>query len=375
MFHYWSDGSAEGHVFSFQLTWLMSESIQGAADPNELFRACKRIRSGDREDWYVSFHQLGEQLEAIASEADSTGKDATASDHFLRAFTAFRSAERVLSGRDDRKIETYRRAMSCWKRGMELSTHPWEHMIVNFEGHELDAWFFAPRYRVRRRPVPCIVFLSGADALPEENFFRGVQFITARGAACFVFNGPGQGSALRELGLVTRFDYEKPVSCAVDALMSRTDIDKERLGLLGVSMAGYYAPRAAAFDGRFKALCVWGGLYNVGSDLYDHYPPIREQLRWIGGCASDEEAREKYADFDLSGVAEKIRCPVLITHGELDRMVPLSSARRTFEALTVSDKELRIYSQAEGGAEHCSMDNWAQVIPYQIDWLLDRLNR
>ena len=375
MFHYWSNGTDQDHVFSFQLTWLMSESVQGAADPNELLRTCKDIRAGNREDWYAAFSKLGEQLEDIASQADTKGFEATASDHFYRAFTAFRSAERVLAGTDPRKLASYRRAMRCWRRGMALSVHPHEHVEVLLDGHRLDGWFFAPRHRIKREPAPCIVFLSGADALPEENFFRGVQYVTARGAACFVFNGPGQGSALREHGLVTRFDYEKPVSAAVDALMQRSDFDHSRLGLLGVSMAGYYAPRAAAYDERFKALCAWGGLHNVGSDLYDYYPPIREQLRWIGGCADDEEARRKYAAFDLDGVAENIRCPVLITHGELDRMVPLSSARRTFDALTVADKELRIYSQQEGGAEHCSMDNWGQVVPYQVDWLIEKLSR
>jgi dipeptidyl aminopeptidase/acylaminoacyl peptidase len=192
--------------------------------------------------------------------------------------------------------------------------HPHQRVQVPFEGVELDGWFFPPRHRITREKPPCILFLSGADALPEENFFRGVQYVTARGAACFVFNGPGQGSALRLLGLPTRPDFEKPVSAAVDVLMQRDDFDHDRLGLLGVSMAGYYAPRAASHEPRFKALCAWGGLYDVLTDLYDYYPPLREQLRWIGGCETDAEARAKYAHFTLEGLLGRIACPVLITH-------------------------------------------------------------
>lgn len=375
MFHYWSDGTPEAHVFSFQLAWLFSEAYQGAADTNELFRACRNIRSGNREDWTAAFANLGEQLEAIASKADASGHEATASETYFRAFTAFRSAERALAGSDARKLPMYRRAMASWHRGIALSEHRHEQVEIPFEGASLSGWFFPARQRIKRDPAPCILFLSGADALPEENFFRGVQYVTARGASCFVFNGPGQGSSLRELGIPTRADYEKPVTAAVDVLVRRGDVDPERLGLLGVSMGGYYAPRAASFEHRFKAVCAWGGLYDVGTDLYDYYPPLREQLRWIGGCETDAEAREKYAAFTLEGLLANIRCPVLITHGKRDRMVPLSSAQRTFDELSVADKELRIYGDEEGGAEHCSMDNWSQVIPYQVDWLLDRVAR
>lgn len=375
MFHYWNDGTPEAHVLSFQLTWLFSEAAQGAADTNELLRACRFIRSGNRQDWHAEFAKLGEHLQAIADTAAAAGHDATASDHYLRAFTYFRSSERVLHGDDPGKSAMYRRAMHCWRQGISRSVHPFEHVKVPFEGYELDGWFFAPRHRINRTPPPCVLFLSGADALPEENFFRGVQYVTARGAACFVFNGPGQGSTLRVLGLPTRPDYEKPVSAAVDVLMQRTDIDRDRIGLLGVSMAGYYGPRAVCFEHRLKACVAWGALYDVLEDLYVYYPPLRPQLRWIGGCKTDEEAREKYREFTLKGLLHRVRCPMLITHGAWDRMVPLELARRTLAELTVADKELRIYDDTEGGAEHCSMDNWGQVIPYQVDWLLDRLSR
>jgi dienelactone hydrolase len=375
MFHYWNDGTPKAHVFSFQLTWLFSEGAQGAADTNELFRAARAIRSGNREDWHQAFAALGEQLQAIADNAVANGHEATASEHYFRAFTYFRSSERVLHGNDGRKLPMYQRAMACWRKGIALSDHPHVNVTVPFEGRELEGWLFLPRRRVRRTPPPCVLFLAGADALPEENFFRGVQYVTNRGAACFVFNGPGQGSTLRLLNMPTRPDYEKPVSAAIEVLVERPEVDPDRIGLLGVSMAGYYGPRAACFEPRIKACVAWGALYDVLEDLYLYYPPLQPQLRWIAGCASDEEARDRYKSFTLQGLLHRIGCPVLITHGVWDRMVPLASAQRTFDELDVSDKALRLYDDQEGGAEHCSMDNWSQVIPYQVDWLLDRLDR
>ncbi len=120
---------------------------------------------------------------------------------------------------------------------------------------------------------------------------------------------------------------------------------------------------------------VWGALYDVLNDIYLYYPPLRRQLNWIAGVADDEAGKRKYAAFTLQGLLDRIRCPVLITHGAGDRMVPLASAERTYrELVNVADKTLRVYDIDEGGAEHCSMDNWSQVIPYQADWLMDRLH-
>ena len=373
MFHYWSDISPESHVFSFQLAWLWSEAVNGAADFHEIHRAARNIRPGNREDWHDEFLKMGEHVHAIGTEAEQRGHVATASSSYFRAFTYFRSAERVLAGDDARKLPLYHKAVACFRQGLDLSSHPHERIAVPFEGKKLDGYFYPARERIRRTPTPCVIFLAGADALPEENFFRSVQQITARGSACLVFNGPGQGSTLRLLNMPTIPDYERPVTAAVDYLMTRSDIDHDAIGLLGVSFAGYYGPRAVAFEHRIKACVAWGALYDVLNDLYEYYPPLRHQLNWIVGARSDEEAREKYSRFTLKGVLDKVRCPMLVTHGVADRMVPLSSAQRTYDELKVKDKELRVYDRAEGGAEHCSMDNWTQVIPYQVDWLLDRL--
>ena len=373
MFHYWTDGTPEAHVFSFQLAWLLSEAVQGAADAHELFRVAKRVRSGNSRDWHDAFNDMGRKVQGIADEAAEAGHDATASAAYFRAFTYFRSAERILPGSDERKPAFYRTAMSCYGNGMRLSEHTCQNIEFPYESHRLAGLFFPPRLPIKDHPPPCVIFLSGADALPEENFFRGIQYVTARGAACLVFNGPGQGSTLRVLGLPTIPEYERPVTAAVDYLMTRNDIDHVRIGLMGVSFAGYYGPRAVAFEHRIKGCVVWGALYDVLSDIYDYYPPLRKQLQWIVGAASHEEARERYKEFTLEGLLQHVECPVLITHGARDRMVPPASAERTYRELRVEDKELRFYHDEEGGAEHCSMDNWTQVIPYQVDWLLDRI--
>ena len=373
MFQYWTDDTPAAKVFSFHLVWLFYEAVQGGADTNELFRAVRQVRVGSSADWHDAFYDLGDRLKALADEAHDKGHDVTAGQAYLRAFTYYRSAERVLAGTDDRKLPMYQRAIDCFYAGIDHTEHVYERFTMNFDGTDLDGLFFPPRNAKKGSPPPCIIFPSGADALPEEQLFRGVQEMTARGAAVALINGPGQGRTIRTLRIPTIPDYERVFTTLVDYLVTRDDIDHDRIGLIGGSMAGYYGPRAVCFEHRIRGCVVWGALYDVLGDLYDPYPPLHEQLQWISGTSSDEEARDKLAAFTLDGLLGQIECPMLVTHGARDHMVSAASAQRIYDELRVDDKELRIYDDETGGSGHCSVDNWTQVVAYQIDWLLDRL--
>lgn len=369
MFRYWTDGTPEAENFSTVLVGLLSESTQGAADPNELLRIATAIRSGNRDDWTKSFLSMAERVLAIAREAAGKGRSRTASDAYLRAFTYFRAAELMQRPDDPRKLVLYRRTIDCFRRGLALSAHRHDAVSIPFDGHRLEGYFFpAPGER-----PPCVIFLSGADALPEQNFFRGVQWLTSRGLSCLVFNGPGQGGAIRLLRMPTIAEYERPVAAAIEYLASRPDVDPQRIGLLGVSMAGYYGMRAAAFEPRIRAVVAWGAMYSVHDDLWQHYPQLRQQLVWITGSKTEDEAQAKLRAFTLEGVLERVRIPVLITHGVNDEMVPVASAQRTLREIASDDKTLRLYAPDEGGDTHINIDNWSQALPVMADWLAERL--
>ena len=379
MFRYWTDGSPEARDFSTILVGLFSEATQGAGDPNELLRIASAIRSGNRDDWTRAFLSMADRVFAIAEAAAQQSHPQTASESYLRAFTYYRVAELMRGHDDPQKIPLYHRAIATFKRGISLSAHPYEPVAVEYDGHRLEGYFFKPQpasagrlARVGR--VPCVIFISGADALPEQNFFRGVQWLTARGLACLIFNGPGQGGTIRLLRVPTIPDYERPVAAAIDYLAARSDVDRDRVGLLGVSMAGYYAMRAAAFEPRLKAVVAWGAMYSVYDDLWRFYPPLRPQLVWITGARNEAETEARLRAFTLEGVLARVRCPVLITHGVNDEMVPVASAHRTYAEIASKDKTLRLYTPEEGGDTHINIDNWSQVVPVMADWLVERLS-
>lgn len=371
MFRYWREDTPEAWDFSTILVGLFSESTQGAADPNELLRIAAGIRAGNRDDWTASFLSMGERILALAEQASRHGHRQTAAESYLRAFTYFRVAELMRGPDDPQKIALYRRAIDCFRRGLAASRHRYEAVSFPYDGHRLEGYFFG----AREERGPCVIFLSGADALPEQNFFRGAQWLTSRGLSCFVFNGPGQGGTIRLLKLPTLAEYERPVAAAIDYLTTRPDVDTERIGLLGVSMAGYYGMRAAAFEPRIKAVVAWGAMYSVYEDLWQHYPPLRRQLVWITGSRDEAEAQAKLRAFTLEGILDRVRVPALITHGVNDEMVPVESAHRTYQEIASADKTLRLYAPEDGGDTHINIDNWSQVVPVMADWLAERLNK
>ncbi len=122
MFQYWTEDTRRSVVFSFHLVWLFYEAVQGGADTNELFQAARKIRSGNSEDWYEAFSDLGVRIKAIGDEADGAGHDVTAGQAWWRAFTYYRSAERVLAGKDPRKLPMYERCIGELLQGHRSHT-------------------------------------------------------------------------------------------------------------------------------------------------------------------------------------------------------------------------------------------------------------
>jgi esterase/lipase len=82
---------------------------------------------------------------------------------------------------------------------------------------------------------------------------------------------------------------------------------------------------------------------------------------------------EKVKKFTLAGVAEKIKCPFLITWGTQDKLTPRSVAETLHAKVGSKDKTLKIFDEDEGGAEHCQVDNRQVGTDYICDWLEARL--
>jgi dipeptidyl aminopeptidase/acylaminoacyl peptidase len=208
------------------------------------------------------------------------------------------------------------------------------------------------------------------------------QWLAKRGVASLVIDQPGTGEALRLHGMHAVVDSERWAGKVVDWLETRADVDARRIGLEGVSLGGYYCPRAVAFEPRFALGVVWGAnhdwrdvqkkrLAKEGSFPVPHY---WEHVRWVWGAKDMDEFMQIAEHVHLDGILDRIKVPFLVTHGQKDSQIPLHWAERTYEQLVNSPRrELKVFTEREGGVQHSSFDNSANAGAYIADWVAENL--
>jgi 2,6-dihydroxypseudooxynicotine hydrolase len=184
--------------------------------------------------------------------------------------------------------------------------------------------------------------------------------------ATLSFDGPGQGEAEYELRI--RGDYEVAVKSVVDWVKTRSDIDFDRIGLWGVSLGGYYAPRAAAFEKRVKACIALSGPYDWASLWPQMNPLTREAFRVRAKCASAEAAHDYGRGLTLKGVASNITCPLFIVAGKLDRIVPWQDGERLARAVRGPVEFLLIHD-----GNHVANNRAYRYRTQSADWMAQQL--
>ena len=227
-----------------------------------------------------------------------------------------------------------------------------------------------------------MVFINGLDSSKELLYWIYLwRELARRGISTLHIDQPGTGEALRTHELTAVYDTERWASKVVDYLETRPEVDPKRIGLVGVSLGGYYAPRAR-WPSSHASPWVWfggptiigarsrrRGLRNEGDRPVPHY---WEHVQWVWGAADIDAFMEKAQHATLDGVLDRVTVPFLVTHGEKDRQIPLKYAHQTYDALTNSPKrELKIFTDREGGVEHVGADNMVGPRDYIADWIAE----
>ena len=361
------------HPFGGQTLRLVAQAQEGGGDIFDIARTCNKIEPGDKEGWEREWLALAQGLESKAKEALAAGHQQTAMRHFFHANQYYRMADVFLTyAQEPKKAEYFRKAQENFRAAAKLHDPTIELITVRCGAEEYDGYFCYPA-KPKPGKWPGIFFIGGADAYAEEIYF-GARPMLARGWAVLLVDTPGRGSSIYLKGIKTRPDYEVPGKACIDYLVSRPEVDTNRIALVGISMAGYYAPRVAAFDKRIKALIAWSGCYTILDDLYDFCVHLQPTVQRLLGGVNHEEARRLLSAYTMEGIAQNITCPTLITHGAADTLMSVEGAKRLFAAIGARDKTLKIYDQNDlGGRIHCSHDYWAHNLPYMLDWLEERL--
>jgi pimeloyl-ACP methyl ester carboxylesterase len=383
----------------FEAQWLRAagHSSYGGAEFGECLEVARRIGTSDPERWFDAWSTMAARLHDAAERSELAGHVVSARGAYLRASNYWRAAWtfRFQPSLDEKARQAYRRHRDDFARAARLMTPAGEEVRIPYEGKFLHGYFFTAA--ADRAPRPTLIVNGGYDSTAEEAYFFSAAAAVERGYNAIVFDGPGQGAAIFEDGLVFRPDWEKVIGPVIDHLVVRPEVDPAQIALIGVSFGGYLAPRAASFEPRIAALIADPGQLSLIEEAKRRMPPyvINQLLNGRGIVARLLEMVLNHRLRDISrgwglrrgllvhGVAtpldylrlmtsyaiekpEAIRCPALICSAENDEIG--ATARTLFDHLTCP-KTFTTFLAVEGAGGHCESGARARFNQVALDWL------
>ncbi|MBO9519104.1 MAG: prolyl oligopeptidase family serine peptidase [Porphyrobacter sp.] len=316
----------------------------------------------------------------LADEDEANGRAFSASDKLERAALYLLVAERMQQQGSTGREATYLRARAAFDRSTALGQINRERVEIRLAHGTMPAlWTRAPG--AGRQPA--VVYCNGLDSSKELLYWsRLPEALARRGISTLCVDQPGSGEALRLQSLPVDPHSESWASRAVDWLEQQPEVDPGRIGMTGISLGGHFAPRAVAYEPRFKSGAVWGAnhdwaevqqarLRREGENPVPHY---WAHVLWAFGASDMDEFLAKASLMTLEGHLDRIRVPFLVTHGARDRQIAVDYAHRTHGQLVNSPRrELKIFTDREGGVEHVGADNMSYGRDFIADWFAETL--
>ncbi|MCK9795932.1 prolyl oligopeptidase family serine peptidase [Isoptericola sp. 4D.3] len=351
-----------------------------------LLDAAARGEDAGTPEFMAAWERQGDTLVELAAEGEAAGRLLSAGEKLGRAATYFLTGERMQAAGHAPRVALYAKFRETFERGVALAGENAERVEIPYAGAQLSGVLTRALHPDGTRvtgPAPLLVQVNGLDSTKEMLYRTGpAAKLAARGVASLCLDQPGTGEALRLHDLPAVPESEQWASVVYEHLAARDDVDAQRVGILGVSLGGYYAPRAVAFEPRFALGVAWGANHDwravqqarrarEGERPVPHY---WDHVQWVFGTESLDEFFEVAERMHLDGVLDRIRVPFLVTHGEHDRQIPLEYAHRTYDQLTSSpDRELVVLTDRTGGTAHSSVDNGSVATDVIADWVAERL--
>lgn len=389
----------EDAEMDFQLMRQMGVSSAHASSIGESLALACQIPDGEPTVWVDAFEGAARRQREDALVRLKKGHVVSAKQQLFKACNSFRAAEYYSPCGDERHASLGRLSRECFIQAINLSGYFFEAAFLDFKSIRLPCYFIAPSHA--SEPRKTLIIVSGFDGtLEEEYFFRGKPALE-RGYNVVLMAGPGQMDVFREYPQ-TYFepDYEAPLATVMNYLESRGDIDFDRLGLMGISFGGYFATRAAAHDGRVKALIANSPILDLHAylsaftgmqpdrDLSDQddfkisdleYIPenvmsnqLKAQsehlMRRFGGL-SFKQTFIYLKEFRLGESIEEIQCPCLALCGSGEGREPMRQYQQ-FCQQTKADAYL--FQALEGADTHCQVGNPDFSAAVAYDWLDER---
>ena len=301
----------------------------------------------------------------------------------LAAAFGYRAAELFTHPNDPDKMTLYDKFYDRFYTAVQ--DQQMEQCSIPYQNGALPALRFAPE-----NGKGIIVIVGGHDSFMEE-FYSVARYIVNAGYEVILFEGPGQGAARRKSNLCMTHEWEKPTTAVLDYF------ELNDVTLVGVSMGGYLAPRAAAFDDRITRVVAFdvtpydlhgsglqGAIYrfflrhpaiynwivNVSMRLSAQARQIVGQWMYITGAATPAAWNEQLQRYSVSDVASQIRQDVLLLAGAEDQIIPLKEYHNTMNGLpNARSLTGRIFTAEEQAQNHCQVGNIKLAPDVILQWV------
>jgi hypothetical protein len=388
----------------FEIRIALGAAYSGAADVGEVLAAVGPVKAKDRRGWYRSWMALADRIAADADAAHGKGHDASAAGAYLRASNYYGVAVNAASALDsaDELLATFRKHRAAWDAFVDTTTEAHvQRVAIPYETTTLPGYVFRPREA--SAPTPLLIGTNGSDGSLTSMWTSCIFGALRRGYTVLVYDGPGQQSMLFEQKTTFRPDWEAVLTPVLDVGLGLDGVDAARTAVYGISQAGYWVPRALAFEHRFAAAVVDPGVVDVSASWMSHLPPSMLRLIDKGdtekfdkdmafglrfqpqnastwafrarpyGALGYAETIQEVRRYDLEQVASQITTPLLITSPEGEQFWPGQSER--LAKLTPEVSTLVPFTAAEGADLHCQPLARALTDERMFDWLDERFAR
>ena len=351
------------------------------ADLGEVLETTKEITEGDLQSWYGAWAATADRLEALAARTQDLLSKGGA---YMRASTYQRMGEFLLPPDDPKRPESFDKTVRLFFQGLDALGVRYECFSAPYENGRLRALYLPGPAGSEKKPL--IVAVGGYDSILEEKYPVIGKAALDRGYSVLIYEGPGQGEPLRKYGMKFTPEWEKPNTAVLDEFL-RTHHKPSKIVLLGMSLGGYFAPRAAAFEERLDGVVAYGVAFDVQEFAGRFVAAAKNPLAlktpdvsrgyhnalWTLGTTNPDDTLEVFSRYKLAPVADRIRQDVLILAGGEDHFIPFHEVA-DFEKSLVNARSVttRIFDRSSGGAEHCQCGNTSLVHAAVFDWLLQK---
>jgi len=369
--------------------WNLSVAIalESGGRIGEIVDMCQPIRDAAASgadagtpQFMARWVEMADRLIGLADEDDAAGRGFSASDKLERAALYLLVAERMQGHGQPGREQTYARALATFARSTRLGGINRERVEIPLATGTMPALFTRA---AGPGPHPVVVYCNGLDSCKELLYWsRLPEALARRGVSTLSVDQPGSGEALRLQKLPVDPHSENWASKAIDWLETQPDVDPKRIGMTGISLGGHFAPRAVAYEPRFASGACWGANHNwaevqqkrLNREGENPVPHYWAHVMWAFGARNMDDFLAKAADMNLNGHMGGVKVPFLVTHGAKDRQISVDYAHDCYDQLVNSPRrELKVFTEREGGVEHVGADNMSFGCDYIADWFADTL--